>query len=175
MADLEGLEESSSESHNYSPSVEMKKATNPIQQGKPGPLPTSTPAKYPILIRVVQGYLVASVPDFDFHLSERIEQISEKGIGNLIVQLWKKCDLRLRELSQKQELPPEASSQKTLFPSPHQATSWKIQEVSRITGLSQATIRRAVERGDLHCALTPRGHRRFREADVRAWLEKISQ
>lgn len=155
--------------------AETKKAAIPTQQGKPGHLPSSSPANYPVLIRVVQGYLVASVPDFDFHLSERVEQISEKGIGNLVVQLWKKCDLRLRELSQRQDPLPEASSQKTLFPSPHQATSWKIQEVSRVTGLSQATIRRAVERGDLNCALTPRGHRRFQEAEVRAWLKKIDQ
>jgi excisionase family DNA binding protein len=61
----------------------------------------------------------------------------------------------------------------TTLPSMSQpdATYLGTREVAKLTGLSESTITRAADRGDLPIALvTPGGHRRFRREDIDRFL-----
>jgi len=48
-----------------------------------------------------------------------------------------------------------------------------VQDVSMLTGLSNSTIRRAVETGQLHGLTTPGGHNRFSVSDVHNFCRSL--
>jgi len=47
-----------------------------------------------------------------------------------------------------------------------------IQDVATMLGLSEKTIQRMATSGRLPCTFTDGGHRRFKEEDIKAFLEK---
>lgn len=149
--------------------METKRNPKVNPQERPG---NFHPASYPVVIRLVQGYLTASIPDFEIHLAERAELIDEAVIGRLILTAWKRCDQKLKGGSPLEQGRTPSSTEKIL-PTSVLDRPLSIREASREAGLSEATLRRACDRSELQADKTPGGHRRIRTSLLQAWIKNL--
>lgn len=53
----------------------------------------------------------------------------------------------------------------------HESEWWSLAQASQFLGVHYTTLRRWADAGSIPCFRTPGGHRRFRAADLSAWLE----
>lgn len=123
------------------------------------------PSNYPLVLKVTDGHLWVSSPDFMINLTERADHFRKpEQIGEMILSAWQRIEELLKKRAPEKE-PPIPSKNKDLFPEPAERLV-SISQVARALGLSEQTIRRMAARGEIGAKKTPGGHLRFKESEV---------
>lgn len=128
-------------------------------------MPKFNPTAYPVITKVVRGYLWFSSPDFDVHITERFEYLRQaQQIGELYLRIW----ARMTEVAAKRnpEKLPSPSSRADMFPKNPDDQEVGIGIAARIKGWSKDTLRREHKAGKIPAKTTPGGHLRFRVGDL---------
>lgn len=135
-------------------------------------LSTFKPESYPIIIQVIQGYLSAYQPDFDYRIMEpyRPQDIGQTEM--LILKIRRELMNKVKLLGNAQ--PPLPSKSKTILDiaDPQTLTT---KDAALILQVSDMTIVRYADEGLLPCKKTPKGHRRFKKSDLIALIESQNQ
>ncbi len=125
------------------------------------------PLKYPIQIRVLNGYLTASSPEFGIHLTKRFDEIRKaQEIGELYLEMAKRVKDEGLKLIQNQNPIPELKRPQLEPLNDDFRLSTK--EAAAILGVTVTTVIRWVEAGKIRCKKTLGGHRRLSFTDVAA-------
>lgn len=134
------------------------------------------PRRYPIVIRVVEGYIEASQPDLGIYRArKKFDDIKKaEDIGNIVLDLMKEVVERYYELlSHAEELPlpsyPKGTLNLMITP------SLSIRTAANLLGVSQDTVRRICADGQLRYNLTRGGHRRFSLAEIQLYQKSKSE
>ena len=121
---------------------------------------------YGIVIRILNGYLVASAPEFGITVTKRFDEVRKsEEIGALYLDLLKKITDEIQKRQRLKQSIPVAKAPISLVPKGEPPTL-SVSEVARILGTSQDTVRRLVTDQKLKCIFTRGAHRRFRASDV---------
>ena len=130
---------------------------------------------YPILIRQNLGFITVSVPDLNIIMVEdrplkgRLEKHFLLKLAKTIGLCWLKIDEQIK--LEKTKIAKPSKTKKILSPM-YKNQPLKINEASKILGVSENTLRRMVRRRQIACVKTARGHRRFTEASLKKWIDK---
>ena len=133
---------------------------------------------YPIVLKHVHGFLTFSVPDLgisekfpiakDFYQSSQIEKHKEK-IWQMLVNVLQESE---KHIDQKKWVP-DASQIKTSLKKPEK--DYSLPEFKKILSqhitVSENTLRRAIEKGQIICLKTEGGHRRIPESEIDRYLK----
>jgi len=133
---------------------------------------------YPIIIKHVHGFLTVSVPDLgisekiqitkSFYKKETLNQNKDK-IWNLLVNVLNQSESHV----QYKKWVPDASQIKSSLKKP--AKDYSLPEfqkaLSQYIKVSENTIRRAIEKGQIICLKTAGGHRRIPESEIERYLK----
>lgn len=133
------------------------------------------PMEYAVVIKLYEGHLTFSCPDFHyFHVIDMPKGPMDAKYLQQIAANVGKCWLKTQDrLSQLSELEVKAPSP-TLIKDLLKKSKYKrlgVREVAGLLGKSQQTVRRLADRGDLKCSKTENGTRYFRETDVLKFKE----
>lgn len=123
------------------------------------------PSRYPIQIRVVQGFIEVSQPDFDiYRMKGKFADIKRKEeIGAAVLDVWEEVVKRAKEGAPIPQVPM----------SPKQAaldsvTKWvTVDEAAALLQVTPASIRRWCAKGKLKFKKTAGGHRRILFDDIK--------
>jgi len=128
------------------------------------------PGAYGVILRIVQGYIIVTSPEFNITISKRFDEIRKsEEIGKLYLDLVAKVTEEIKRRTQLGKAIPTPKKVPDLMPKndpPHLTVA----DVARILETSQDTVRRLVDDNKLKCTLTRGGHRRFRAADIDSYL-----
>lgn len=131
-------------------------------------MPKFNPENFPIILKVIDGYLVVSAPEFGLHLKKKFDRIHRASdIGVLYLDMVKKIAFELKTLEQRKKRipsPKRVSSDEA----PFKDATLSVKQVSTILGLSEDTVRRMADDEKIACRKTPGGHRRFSARSVEA-------
>lgn len=133
---------------------------------------------YPIVVRKNLGYITISVPDLNIIMAEdipvkgKLQKHFLMKVAKTIGLAWLKVDEQIQRSQTKIAKP--SRTKKILSPL-FKNRPLKINEASKILGVSENTLRRMVRRKQIACVKTARGHRRFTEASLKNWIEKSQQ
>jgi len=133
---------------------------------------------YPIVLKHVHGFLTFSVPDLgisekipinqDFYKSSQIEKHKDK-IWQMLVDVLQESE---KHIVQKKWVP-DASQIKTSIKKAEK--DYSLPEFRKILSqhitVSENTLRRAIEKGQIICLKTDGGHRRIPESEVDRYLK----
>ena len=139
---------------------------------------TLTAFDYPLVIRQNLGFITVSVPDLNIIMAEdipvkgKLEKHFLMKIAKTIGLTWLKIDEQIKREQTKIAKP--SKTKKILSPL-FKNKPLKINEASKILGVSENTLRRMVKRRQIACIKTGRGHRRFTESSLKNWIEKKQQ
>lgn len=128
------------------------------------------PMEYAVIVKLYEGHLTFSCPDFHyFHVIDMPKgQLDTKYLQQVAANVGR-CWLKTQErLSQLRELEVKAPSP-TLIKDLLKKSKYKrmgVQDVARLLGKSEQTVRRLADRGELKCKKTEKGTRYFKEVDV---------
>ncbi len=130
---------------------------------------------YPIVIRQNLGFITISVPDLNIIMTEEIP-LTKKLEKNFLMKIaksvgltWVKVSYQIHRKQTAKRLP---SKTKDILSPRFKAKPYKIAQASKVLGVSENTLRRLVKRGEISCIETPRGHRRFTEVALKAWMDR---
>lgn len=123
------------------------------------------PEKYPLLLQVIDTYLVVYSPDFDYKIAEKYESYSPGQTELLLMRMRDHLShlARRKELEGK-DIPLPSSSLRLL--SEFKSEFLTSREAARILRISQDTLSRMAQRGEINFKKTPGGHRRFLRSDI---------
>jgi excisionase family DNA binding protein len=130
---------------------------------------------YPITIRILNGWIEISAPDFQIVKAKKkfsdVQTADE--IGMLTLEVMKECRTKLDSLHFEKKPIPAPSRPRGIFERELDFSDPMLgtQEVQEILNVSHETIRRLCNSGELSCVKTRGGHRRFKSSDVRMFLE----
>ena len=133
---------------------------------------------YPLIIRKNLGFITISVPDLNIIMAEdipvkgKLEKHFLMKIAKTIGLTWLKIDEQIKREQTKIAKP--SKTKKILSPL-FKNKPLKINEASKILGISENTLRRMVKRRQIACIKTARGHRRFTESSLKNWIDKKHQ
>ena len=136
---------------------------------------TLTAFDYPLVVRQNLGFITVSVPDLNIIMAEdvpvkgKLEKHFLLKIAKTIGLTWLKIDEQIKREQTKIARP--SKTKKILSPM-FKNKPLKINEASKILGVSENTLRRMVRRRQIACIKTARGHRRFTESSLKNWIEK---
>ena len=139
---------------------------------------TLTAFDYPLVVRQNLGFITISVPDLNIIMAEdipvkgKLEKHFLMKIAKTIGLTWLKIDEQIKREQTKIAKP--SKTKKILSPL-FKNKPLKINEASKILGVSENTLRRMVKRRQIACIKTARGHRRFTESSLKNWIEKKHQ
>jgi excisionase family DNA binding protein len=128
---------------------------------------------YPLVIQVIQGYLIVTAPDFDYRVVEAWRPSDIGQTEMLILKVRRELQSRVQLALHRHTAPPSPSTVKQLGLA-EESDLLSTREVSRILRLSDETVRRLAKSGALPCRITPGGHRRFARSTVEQYLRSIS-
>jgi excisionase family DNA binding protein len=132
---------------------------------------TFNASSYPIVFKIIDGYLLASSLEFGITISKRFSEVRQADeIGSLFLEVLKRIEKEIAKRHALQEPVPEPRKLKELIPSDDPPVM-TIREVARLLRVSADTVRRLSDSGRLTSFNTPGGHRRFRLSHVKAFLE----
>ncbi len=130
---------------------------------------------YPIIVRKNLGFITISVPDLNIVMTEEIP-ITKKLEKNFLIKIAKNIGLAWVKVShqihRKQACRRLPSKTKNILGPRFKDKPLKIAEAAKVIGVSENTLRRMVKRKQISCVKTAKGHRRFTEASLKAWIEK---
>jgi excisionase family DNA binding protein len=128
--------------------------------------------KYPIIIQVIDTYLLAYSPDFDYKIAEKYEPQSP-GQTELLIRRIRDHLVRLsRQKEVEGKEPPEPSLPITLA-TRIQADFLSSTEAARLLNISHDTLRRMALRSEITYFATPGGHRRFIRSEIESLRSKL--
>ena len=139
---------------------------------------TITAFDYPLVVRQNLGFITISVPDLNIIMAEdipvkgKLEKHFLMKIAKTIGLTWLKIDEQIKREQTKIAKP--SKTKKILSPL-FKNKPLKINEASKILGISENTLRRMVKRRQIACIKTARGHRRFTESSLKNWIDKKHQ
>ena len=131
------------------------------------------PRRYPIVLRVVDGYLEISQPDLNItQVRGKFDDITQaEEIGRAVLDVMSRATKKYVELfSTEESTIPQPSHPKGILVHPGEAVLG-INEVAQMIGVSKDTVRRLCLDGKLNPVLTRGKHRRFRLKNVLSYLE----
>lgn len=133
------------------------------------------PRRYPIVIRVINGYIEASQPDLSiYRVRGKFDDVQKaEDIGKIILEVMNEATRKYCALFSENAKIPSPSFPKGTIDLSAKATL-KVKEVANYLGVSQDTVRRLCRSGKLKAVLTPGKHRRFRMDDVRDLYNQIT-
>lgn len=129
---------------------------------------------YPLVVRKNLGFITVSVPDLNIIMVEdmpvkgRLEKHFLLKLAKTIGLCWLKVDAQIK--LEKTKIAKPSMIKKILSPM-YKNRPLKINEASKILGVSENTLRRMVRRRQIACVKTARGHRRFTEASLKKWID----
>ena len=122
-------------------------------------------ARYPLIIQVIDHLLVIYSPDFDYRVAEPYRP---SDIGQTEMMILKVRREIASKIAKKDLKTPAPSKTKDLIPnSPDSLLT--VLDVARLLRISESSVRRMTDRGELTSVTTPGGHRRY----SRALVEKL--
>ncbi len=125
---------------------------------------------YGIVLRILNGYLVASAPEFGITITKRFDEVRRsEEIGALYLDLLKKVTEDIQKRQRLKQTIPVPKTPLDLVPKSEPPTL-SISDVARMLETSQDTVRRLVSDRKLKCIFTRGGHRRFRSSDINLFL-----
>ncbi len=141
---------------------------------KQNKIKTFDPRRYPVVTRVVDGYIEVSQPDLGlYRYKKKFDEIRKaEEIGNLVLDVMKEAfDSYMKATREEREAPLPSQPKGVLSPqdSPHLS----IREVATVLKVSQDTVRRLCADGKLKPILTRGGHRRFTREQVNNFLGSV--
>ena len=129
------------------------------------------PGSYGIILRIINGYLVASSPEFGITITKRFDEIKKREeIGTLYFDLFDKIAAAMKAKISAGKPLPEPKKSLDMLPKNDPAIL-SVSRVAEILETSQDSVRRLVDDGSLKCVLTRKGHRRFRMSEVEKFLK----
>lgn len=124
------------------------------------------PGNFPVIFKILDGYLVMSAPDFGIIIKKRFDAFRQaEEIGNLYLDLVRKIDEEIKAISRRKGKIPEVRRLKDVLPK-DTLVNYSVKEMSRVMGVSEDTIRRMSDEGTLSCKVTRGGHRRFSQEEM---------
>jgi excisionase family DNA binding protein len=125
---------------------------------------------YGVVLRILNGYIVATAPEFGITISKRFDEIRKsEEIGALYLDLLKKVTEEIQKRQRLKQNIPQAKPPIELTPKGDPA-SLTVRDVASMLQISQATVRRLVEDKKLKCTVTRGSHRRFRYSEIEAYI-----
>ncbi len=110
-------------------------------------------------------------PDFDYRVAEPYRANDVGQTEMMILKVRREIASKIHQLKFNDSDAPEPSKGKDLVPR-FDADTLTTFEVARLLRVSQDTVRRLGERGELFFQTTPGGHRRFRRDTVEDYILK---
>ena len=133
---------------------------------------TFSPEKYPLVIQVIDPYLTIYSPDFDYRVAEPYRPSDVGQTEMLIMKVRRELASKMNLMTSSQQTLPSPTRSKAVF-SIAESDTLSTSEVARLIRVSDETVRRLAERGELKFQATPGGHRRFLRSAVEAYLSKF--
>lgn len=130
-----------------------------------------SPEKYPILVQVIDTYLMAYSPDFDYKIAEKYEPQSLGQTELLIIRMRE----HLSRLAKKRELDGKDIPNPTLpseLMSGLKSEYLSSRDAARLLRISHDTLTRMAKRKEIHFKITPGGHRRYLRIEVERLLKE---
>lgn len=120
------------------------------------------PMAYPIILRVVRGYVEASQPDLGiYRVRGRFDDIRRREeIGAIVLDLWQEIGRMIATGTA--EKAPSAPKNLSQGGRPEAMSTG---EVAELLGVSTETVRRMCKAGKLDHYTTPGGHQKIRVTD----------
>ncbi|MCB0414572.1 MAG: excisionase family DNA-binding protein [Bdellovibrionales bacterium] len=134
--------------------------------------------EYPFIIKRQVDKLVIYSPDLNLSYSELpiIQKLSPSQkphyfqmLGIAVLKAWQKGELKKEEMIKKHLSVPLPSED--LVPSrPLNEPLLSPIQIAKKMGCHKDTIRRAIDRGELKCTMTPGGHRKVLQSVAEEWV-----
>jgi excisionase family DNA binding protein len=131
------------------------------------------PRRYPIVIRIIDGYIEASQPDLSiYRVRGKFDDVRKaEDIGKIILDVMNEATIKYHALISRHEKIPSPSYPKKSIFFPTEATL-SMSEVAKYLGTSHDTVRRLCRDGKLNPTLTRGKHRRFRFNEIQLFRER---
>lgn len=118
--------------------------------------------KYPIVLRIIQGYIEASQPDLGIRMirGQVVDVVHKREqLGTIILDVWEEISKRVA--AGKANNPPSTPSSLGM----ERVALLTTGEVAALLGVHKQTVRRMCVAGQLQCVTTPGGHRKVKITD----------
>lgn len=125
------------------------------------------PEKYPIVVQVVDQYLTAYSPDFDYRVAEPWRPLDVGQTEMMIIKIRREIASRL----QRESKHPTPTKAKSVFQA-QDRDNLTVLEVARLLRVNAMTVRRLCNKSALTYFTTPGGHRRISRASVEKYLRE---
>jgi hypothetical protein len=134
---------------------------------------TFTPEKYPLVIQVIENYLTIYVPDFDYRVAEPYRAADVGQSEMMIMKVRREIASKISSMSMQGQSIQAPTKAKEVF-RVLDSDTLSTKEVARLLRVSDETVRRLSERGEIKFQSTPGGHRRFLRSSVQNYLLRYS-
>lgn len=126
--------------------------------------------QYSVLLRIINGYLVASSPEFGITVTKRFDEIRKmEEAGKVYFDVLKKITEEVDRRKLKNERLPEPRKALDLVPK-GEPPSLSVTDVAKILQVGPDTVRRLADNRKLKCSMTPGGHRRFKVSEIENYV-----
>ena len=134
---------------------------------------TFAPEKYPLVVQVIEPYLTIYSPDFDYRVAEPYRPNDVGQTEMMIIKIRREIASKITKFISTDQVVPSPTKSKAVF-SVIEHDTLSTSEVSRLLRVSDETVRRLAERGELKFQTTPGGHRRFARNAVQEYIAKVA-
>jgi excisionase family DNA binding protein len=126
---------------------------------------------YSLVVRVVNGHLIVTSPDFEFPVPIVLpyDPPSIETGGKALVAAWLQIANYLKELADRKEPHPAPRRAKSSLP--RLADEVSMGEACRILGMKPDMVRILAREGKIPFSRTPKGHRRFSRKLLQGYIE----
>lgn len=139
-----------------------------------------SPHHYLLVFEYQAGHRTIYSPDFDFRFTIPISSDPNRYALAAMQIIWQEIESRLKALDAKGLPHPTPRKWSDLSPTtaaagarPEQQENVSVAEAAELLGISEATVRRLANSGQLKAQLTPGRHRRFLRLEVETFRQKI--
>jgi excisionase family DNA binding protein len=132
---------------------------------------TFSAEKYPLIIQIIDSYLICYSPDFDLRLAEKWDR---NALGQTELLIMRMRDQLTRLAHQKSVRKEETPSPSLLPRVAEKSDLLNSSEAARIMKMSHDTLRRLAIGGKIPFQKTPGGHRKYRRLDIENFLKENS-
>ena len=131
-----------------------------------------SPHHYTLIIEYQNGHRTVFSPDFDFRFTIPTNTDPHRYSVVAMQMVEREIELRLKALDSKGLPHPVPIKWREISAAPAETPAiveiLNVNEVSKMLGISESSVRRLVDAGKLPAQTTAGGHRRFLRADVEA-------
>lgn len=130
---------------------------------------------YGVVLRIINGYIVASSPEFGITVTKKFDDIRKMDeIGRLYFDLLEKITNEIKMRTATNQAIPVIRRPQEVIPK-NDPPTLTVRDVATMLETSQDSIRRLADQKIIKSSLTHGGHRRFRMSDVENYLSKLTQ